>query len=109
MSGPAFPKNTLTLKRRQNTDALEQWTASEDGGAITVHRLGLDNSDLWQDIQISTGFTDLAEAPERSPELRTLSRARSVSTRWLPPPWIRQLSWACSRRGRRRCRRELAG
>jgi hypothetical protein len=88
---PSVPEETiLTLKRRRNTGALEQWTASEDGDALTVHQVGLDDGDTWQDIQVSTGFTSLAEALERIPELRNLSRGTiseyTVVTAAMAPP-----------------------
>lgn len=72
---PNVPEETiLTLKRRRNTSALEQWTASKDGNALTVHHFWMDNGQPWQEILAGTGFTDLADALERIPELRTLSR-----------------------------------
>jgi hypothetical protein len=71
---PSAPEDTiLTLKRRRNTGELEQWTVSGGGDALTVRQFRLDNGNPWQHIQAGTGFTDLAEALERIPELRNLS------------------------------------
>ena len=88
---PSVPEETiLMLKRRRNTSALEQWTASKDGNALTVHRFWMDNGQPWQEIRAGTGFMDLAEALERIPELRTLGRGTiseyTVVTAVMDPP-----------------------
>jgi hypothetical protein len=88
---PSVPEETvLTLKRRRNTCVLEQWTVSRDGNAFTVHHFWMDNGQPWQEIRAGTGFTDLAGALERIPELRTLSRGAiseyTVVTAAMDPP-----------------------
>ncbi len=88
---PSVPEETiLTLKRRRNTCALEQWTASKDGNALTVHRFSMDNGQPWREIRAGKGFMDLAEALKRIPELRTLSRGTiseyTVVTAAMDPP-----------------------
>jgi hypothetical protein len=88
---PSVPKKTiLTLKRHRNTGEPEQWTVSGDGDSLTVHNFRLDNGNPWQHIQAATGFTDLAEALDCIPELRTLSRGTiseyTVVTAAMEPP-----------------------